>query len=85
LVALLASTPPVHAQAVPAAAVCSDQARQGLSNVGAWAAAQCASDQPLAFAPLSLQRCTSQALEGLRRVGGWAEVQCAVGEQLGSK
>jgi hypothetical protein len=77
--AVLATPSLVHAQTVPSGAACSDQARHGLSNLGAWAEAQCAADQTLAFAPAFAQRCADQALQGLHRVGSWAELQCEVG------
>src|SRR5262249_3836337 len=40
--AMLATPLLVYAQTVPSPAGCSDRATQGLSNVGAWAEAQCA-------------------------------------------
>jgi hypothetical protein len=82
--AALAMTPLAHAQTAPFAAACSDQVSQGLSNVGAWAEAQCAPDQAAAFAPVFAERCSAEEREGLRRVGGWAELQCAANEQLSS-
>ena len=75
---MLATTPLVHAQTVPSAEVCSEQARLGLRDIGPWAEAPYASDQVLAFGAGVPERCTVQEREGLPRVGGWAELQCEV-------
>jgi hypothetical protein len=83
LLAAIATAPPVTAQAERTGpTVCSDQARQGLREVGAWAEAQCSSTPTLSFAPLPFQRCSDQAVQGLGRVGAWAEAQCATDDRV---
>jgi hypothetical protein len=83
LVLATATAPHVMAQTEQTGpTACSDQARQGLRDVGAWAEAQCSSANALSFAPLTFQYCGEQAIQGLERVGAWAEAQCAANDRV---
>jgi hypothetical protein len=83
LLAASASTTHVIAQTDQVEPIlCSEQARQGLREVGAWAEAQCSANDGLSFAVLSAQRCGSEAIQALTRVGAWAEAQCSTEDKL---
>jgi hypothetical protein len=81
------------AQAAPLTAACSQDAVQGLTHVGGWAADECTSGDTAALDGLlagqhpaavianqpDYSRCPSAAVEGLSHVGGWAAAACMSG------